>query len=101
MLEPSSDRALLERVAADDPSDLEILYDRYGSLAFGLALRLTGEPCLAEAAVLDTFIEIWREAPRRESLEGDIREWICAIVRNRSISILRGEPRCSPLPRLP
>ena len=59
-----TDEQLLARIAALDTSAIEALYDRYGSMAFGLATRITGDAALAEDVVQDAFLGVWRSADR-------------------------------------
>ena len=47
-LMPITDQQLVVRVADGDSSALEQLYDRYVRQCFGLAMRLLGDPPLAE-----------------------------------------------------
>jgi DNA-directed RNA polymerase specialized sigma24 family protein len=46
-----SDELLLSRIAAGQDSALAQLYNRYGQLAYGLALRVVRDRALAEDAV--------------------------------------------------
>lgn len=93
-----SDAALMTMVAAADTAALGVLYDRYGSAAFGLALRIIRDPFLAEDAVHDAFLGVWRTARRYDPSRGGVRTWVLAIVHHRSIDLLRRRRAVSELP---
>lgn len=59
----------------------------------GVALRILRRRALAEEAVQDTFVLVWRNAARFDPQRGGGLTWIYAILRNRSLSILRDEKR--------
>jgi RNA polymerase sigma-70 factor (ECF subfamily) len=67
-----------------------MLYDRYGALAYGLALRVLGDPARAEDAVQDAFLNLWHHAATFDAARGSIRAWLLTAVRNRCIDYLRG-----------
>jgi RNA polymerase sigma-70 factor (ECF subfamily) len=67
-----ADRATLERIAGGDNGAIEILYERYKSMAYALALRITGDPATAEDVVQDAFIGAWRNAARYEAGRGSV-----------------------------
>ena len=57
-----ADALLLERIARGDQDAVAELYDRHSRRAYGLALRVTADPTLAEDAVQEAFCAIWRRA---------------------------------------
>ena len=57
-----SDEALVALVARWDESALAELYDRVGRIAYGLAYRILRDEALAEDAVQDGFLGLWRSA---------------------------------------
>ena len=67
-----------------------MLYDRYGALAYGVAMRVLGDPARAEDAVQDAFMSIWRSARTFDPGRGSLRAWLLTSVRNRCIDLLRG-----------
>src|SRR5213080_268094 len=50
------DAELVELVARDDTDALRVLYERYGSIVFGMAQRLLGDRQLAEECTQDVFV---------------------------------------------
>ena len=59
-----SDEALVAMVARGDDDAFAELYDRYDRLAYGLCRRILRDETLAQDAVQDAFLTIWRS--RRE-----------------------------------
>lgn len=79
--------------AAGDKSALRRIYDAESPRMLGVAQRLLKRRALAEEAVQDAFVLIWRHAARFDPARGAGLTWIYAILRNRSLSILRDERR--------
>jgi RNA polymerase sigma-70 factor (ECF subfamily) len=84
------DEALLRAMRRRELTGLDRLYDRYGGLAFSLALRMTGDRRAAEEVVQEAFLRAWREVPRTETRRGAVRDWLLSIVHQRAVAWLRG-----------
>ncbi|HVQ22216.1 MAG TPA: sigma-70 family RNA polymerase sigma factor [Candidatus Saccharimonadia bacterium] len=84
-----TDEQLMARIAALDASAIEALYDRYGSMAFGLATRITGDAALAEDVVQDAFLGVWRSADRYIDSRATAKTWLLSIVHHRAIDAVR------------
>ena len=72
-----------------DATALGELYDLHSAAAYGLALRITGDAGLAEDAVRDAFLSIWRDARTHEAGPRAARASILTIVHHRSLDNLR------------
>ena len=83
------DRAAISRLAAGDPEALEGLYGRYGTMAYSLAYRITGDVSAAEDAVQEAFLGVWRNANRYAVGRGSVRTWLLSIVHHRAVDSLR------------
>lgn len=79
--------------AEGDKNALRRIYDQECPRMIGVAQRILKRRALAEEAVQDTFILVWRHAGRFDSRRGAGLTWIYAILRNRALSILRDERR--------
>ena len=87
-----ADEQLLELVTLRHEDALGELYDRYGRATYGLALRVLRDRHLAEDAVQDAFLDVWRTAGRI-SAGYDVRAWIMVIAHRRAVDLVRREER--------
>ena len=53
---------LLARIARRDATAFETLYDRYSRAVYSLALRMLGNPQVAQEVAQEIFLHIWRGA---------------------------------------
>ena len=88
-----SDEALVLLAARSEESALAELYDRYGRTAYGLALRILRDPALAEDAVQDAFLAVWRTASRFVPEKGKASTWILTLAHRRAVDVVRREER--------
>ena len=93
-----ADRATLERIVGGDHGAIEILYERYKSMAYALALRITADAALAEDVVQDAFIGAWRNAARYQQGRGSVKTWLLSIVHHRAIDATRRRRPTTELP---
>jgi RNA polymerase sigma-70 factor (ECF subfamily) len=88
-----SDEALVALAARAEQSALAELYDRYGRPAYGLALRILRDDALAEDAVQEAFLTLWRTAGRFVPEKGSASTWILTLVHRRAVDVVRREQR--------
>lgn len=91
------DQILLARVANQDTQALDLLYERYARVVYGLALRMLGTSELAEDIVQETFWRVWRRSDSFKSARGSVAGWIYGIAHNLSVDELRRQ-RARPSP---
>jgi RNA polymerase sigma-70 factor, ECF subfamily len=84
-----SDEILLKAIASGQQTALSTLYDRYGRLAFSLALNILGDTSLAEEVTQDVFVQIWNKAASYQPEQGKVTTWLASVTRHRAIDILR------------
>lgn len=84
---------LLAAIAAGDRPAFRQLYARYGSTLFPLAIRLVGDPGMAEEALQDTFVKIWRHAAAFDARKSRPFTWAVTILRRTCIDHLRKHRR--------
>src|SRR4051794_38105752 len=88
-----SDEAVVALAARSDDLAFAELYDRYGRVAYRLALRILRDEALAEDAVQDAFLAIWRGASRFIPERGRASSWILTLVHRRAVDLVRREDR--------
>jgi RNA polymerase sigma-70 factor (ECF subfamily) len=92
------DPELLLACADGDEQALGSLYDRYGKLAYGVALRVLRDAALAEDAVHDAFLTVWRRAVTFDPARGQASTWILTLVHRRAVDLVRRQHRFNTLP---
>ena len=97
-----SDEAVVALTARSDEVALAELYDRYGRAAYGLAFRVLRDDALAEDAVQEAFLAVWRGAARFIPERAKASTWIMTLVHRRAVDLVRREERrrADPLPEL-
>jgi RNA polymerase sigma-70 factor, ECF subfamily len=93
-----ADRAALNRVARGELDALDELYERYKTMAYSIALRITNDGSLAEDVVQDAFLGAWRNAARYLEGRGSVKTWLLAIVHHRAIDAVRRRRPTTDLP---
>lgn len=95
-----SDEAVVALVARSEEAALAELYDRHGRAAYALARRIVRDADLAEDAVQDAFLAIWRGAARFVPEKAGAVTWIMTLVHRRAVDVVRREQRrrTEPLP---
>jgi len=93
-----ADRAVLMRLADGELDALEHLYDRYKTMAYSIAYRITNDPTLAEDVVQDAFLGAWRNAARYIEGRGSVKTWLLSIVHHRAIDAIRRRRPTTGLP---
>jgi len=92
------DEELLAGLAAGRLEALDVLYERYKTMAYGIARRITGDDSLAEDVVQEAFLGAWRNADRYVAGRGSVKTWLLAIVHHRAIDAVRRRKPASELP---
>jgi RNA polymerase sigma-70 factor (ECF subfamily) len=92
------DPELLRACSDGDEQALGSLYDRYGKLAYGVALRVLRDHALAEDAVQDAFLTVWRQAATYDGARGKASTWILTLVHRRAVDLVRRQHRFNALP---
>ena len=95
-----ADRAVLVRLADGELDALEELYDRYKTMAYSIAYRITNDTTLDEDVVQDAFLGAWRNAARYVEGRGSVKTWLLAIVHHRAIDAIRRRRPTTELPDL-
>ena len=87
-VERGEDAALLARVSRGDRSALEQLYRRHASWMTARLESRCGDPDLADLALQDTFVAVWRSAGKFRG-DGQVAAWLWGIAVRRLIDQLR------------
>jgi len=95
-----SDEAVLALIARSDEQALAELYRRFGRMAYGLAYRILRDDALAQDAVQEAFLGVWRAAGRFSAERSKPSTWLLTLVHRRAVDLVRREERrrTEPLP---
>jgi RNA polymerase sigma-70 factor, ECF subfamily len=89
--------ALVQRACAGDTRAFERLYREHAGRVYGLCLRMTRDPQLAEDCTQETFINAWRALPKFET-RSSLSTWLHRIAVNVSLAKRRKSPPAEPAP---
>lgn len=79
-----TDEDLLARLRSEDPDALNVLFNRYSKLVFGIALRILHDTGEAEEVVQESFLYIYRKAELFEPSRGSAKVWIVQVAYSRA-----------------
>lgn len=88
-----TDAELIELVANGDARALEVLYDRYSRIVYSFALRIVGDPQLAEEILQEVFFRVWQQGSGFQSNRGSLVTWLLSITHNLAIDEVRKRNR--------
>jgi RNA polymerase sigma-70 factor (ECF subfamily) len=83
----------MARLSHRDMTAFETLYERYGTLVYSVALRVTAEPEVAEDVAQETFLRLWRSPERYDPDRGRFLTWLLSATRNRAVDQVRTQGR--------
>jgi RNA polymerase sigma-70 factor (ECF subfamily) len=84
-----SDESLLAGLAVGDSAAGTAFVRRHQRRVFGLALRLVGDPAVADELAQEAFTRVWRHAGAYDSRRGSVTTWMLTITRNLAVDWLR------------
>jgi RNA polymerase sigma-70 factor (ECF subfamily) len=82
----STDEAeMLARLRTRDFGDLDVLFERYSRLVFGIACRVLGDPSEAEEVAQEVFFYLYRKPELFDPSKGSLKAWIVQITLCRAL----------------
>ena len=86
------DAELASRFASGDADTVRVVYQKYGRLVFSVAMKVLGDPALAEDATQQTFVQAWRAAASYDPAR-PLGAWLTTIAKRAAIDTYRRERR--------
>lgn len=80
---------LIQSCAAGERAALKQIMDTEGGRMLGVARRMLRREDLAEDAVQECFVLLWRKSHQFDAERGHAKAWIYTILRNRCLTLLR------------
>lgn len=72
-----------------DERAVSIIYENYSSALYGVILKITIDEAIAEDALQESFIKIWKNAKKYDASKAKLFTWLYRIARNTAIDKLR------------
>ncbi len=85
---PPQDLELIQALKTGQPSALSKLYDRYGAVVYGLALKILKDAQEAEDLTQEVFVSIWHNNTYNPA-RGSFSNYLVIMTRSRSLDKLR------------
>jgi len=85
------DPSLVARVSERDADALDEIYRRHGGACYRLARRVTANDTLAEDAVQEAFLGLWRSPERFTSGQGSLGAWLLGLTHHKAVDLVRRE----------
>jgi len=89
---PLTDAELLASLKTKQPEALGQLYDRYGKVVYGVALKMLQSQPEAEDLTQEIFLSLWQR-PIDSAKQGHLLHYLIAMARSRAIDKLRSRTR--------
>jgi RNA polymerase sigma-70 factor (ECF subfamily) len=83
-LRSPTDEELMTRLQANDSKALELLFDRYSRLVFGIAYRIVNNYSEAEEVVQESFFYVYQKSALFDAAKGSAKGWIVQIAFSRA-----------------
>jgi RNA polymerase sigma factor (sigma-70 family) len=87
----SSDDELRRRLIDGDETALGRVYDVYGPLVYGLAVKVTGNRAAAEDVLQEVILDLWLHPDTFDPALGTLRRWLATLAHRRSVDWVRRE----------
>ncbi len=72
-----------------DKKALNLLYENYSNSLYGIILKITINEELAQDALQETFIKVWKNSSKYDPKKAKLFTWLYRIARNTAIDKLR------------
>ena len=89
----AEDASVMARIRAGDDSALAVLYDRYATLALGMALKIVRDQNESEDVVHDAFVAVVERVDQFRPDRGSLVAWLVTMVRNLALDRTRRRTR--------
>jgi RNA polymerase sigma factor (sigma-70 family) len=88
-LSTSIERRIVELLEKGDKKAINLLYENYANSLYGVILKVTNNEELAQDALQETFVKVWKNSKKYDSKKAKLFTWLFRIARNTAIDKLR------------
>lgn len=85
----SLEEHIVQLLAKEDKAAINLLYENYSDSLYGVILKITNNEELAQDALQESFVKIWKNAKKYDSKKAKLFTWLYRIARNTAIDKLR------------
>ena len=85
----SLEQNIVQLLEKGDKSAINLLYQNYADSLYGVILKITNNEELAQDALQETFVKVWRNSKRYDQKKAKLFTWLYRIARNTAIDKLR------------
>ena len=80
---------IVELLKEGDKRAIPLIYENYSSALFGVIIKVTQNEALAEDALQESLIKVWKNAKKYDASKAKLFTWLYRIARNTAIDKLR------------
>ena len=88
-LKGSLEQQIIQLLKQEDQRALNLLYENYSDSLYGVIMKITNNQEIAEDALQETFIKVWKNAQKYDASKAKLFTWLYRIARNTAIDKLR------------
>lgn len=85
------DATLRDRLVFGDETAFADLYERFSSLVYTVAARVTGDGRAAEDVTQEVFLAVWQRPLAFDPARGSLRGWLAMLAHRRAVDLVRRE----------
>lgn len=85
----NTEQRIIQLLERKDQYALNLLYEHYSDSLYGVILKVTRNEEIAEDALQETFIKVWKNAHKYDASKAKLFTWLFRIARNTAIDKLR------------
>ena len=89
--QPHIDEQFIQDLKSRSESAFSKLYDNYSAALYGILFRMIGKEEIAQDALQESFVKIWRNIDSYDKSKGSLFTWMLNISRNHAIDVLRSK----------
>jgi len=83
------EQKIIALLSKRDEGAITLLYEYYSSSLYGVILKVTRNEEIAEDALQETFVKVWKNSHKYDPKKAKLFTWLFRIARNTAIDKLR------------
>ena len=85
----SIEQTIVQLLEKGDKAAINLLYENYADSLFGVILKITNDEELAQDALQETFIKVWKNSKKYDAKKAKLFTWLYRIAYNTAIDKVR------------